>query len=117
MIDRAAGQRFADEWIAAWNSHDLDRILTHYADDFEFTSPVIVEVMGEPSGTLRGKPAIRTYWSKALARVPELRFTLTEVMCGIRSVVINYVRHDGRHASEWFELDANGVVVRSAAHY
>ncbi len=117
MIDRATGQRFADEWIAAWNSHDLDRILAHYADDFEFTSPVIVEVMGEPSGMLRGKAAVRTYWSKALARVPDLRFTLVEVLCGIRSVVINYTRHDGRHASEWFELDADGVVVRSAAHY
>lgn len=117
MIDRATGQRFANDWIAAWNSHDLDRILAHYADDFEFTSPVIVEVMGEPSGTLRGKASVRTYWSKALARVPDLRFTLVEALCGIRSVVINYTRHDGRHAAEWFELDANGVVVRSAAHY
>lgn len=117
MIDRAAGVRFAEEWIAAWNSHDLDRILSHYTDDFEFSSPLIVELMGEPSGTLRGKAAIRTYWTKGLARQPSLRFTLIEVLCGVRSVVINYARHDDRHASEWFELDANGVVVRSAAHY
>ena len=27
--------RFAAEWIAAWNSHDLERILAHYTDDFE----------------------------------------------------------------------------------
>ena len=24
---------FPDEWIAAWNSHDLDAIMSHYADD------------------------------------------------------------------------------------
>lgn len=117
MIDRAAGVRFAEEWIAAWNSHDLDRILSHYTDDFEFSSPLIVDLMGEPSGTLRGKAAIRTYWTKGLARQPSLRFTLIEVLCGVRSVVIHYARHDGRHAAEWFELDADGAVVHSAAHY
>lgn len=26
---------FAHEWIAAWNAHDLERILAHYADDVE----------------------------------------------------------------------------------
>ena len=24
---------FAREWVAAWNAHDLGRILSHYADD------------------------------------------------------------------------------------
>jgi len=27
----------AQEWIAAWNAHDLERILAHYADDVELT--------------------------------------------------------------------------------
>jgi len=28
-------QHFAAEWIEAWNSHDLDKIFSHYVDDFE----------------------------------------------------------------------------------
>ena len=28
-------RRFAEEWIAAWNAHDLERILAHYTDDFD----------------------------------------------------------------------------------
>jgi hypothetical protein len=24
---------FAEVWVAAWNAHDLGRILSHYADD------------------------------------------------------------------------------------
>jgi hypothetical protein len=63
-------QHFAQEWIAAWNSHDLEEILSHYTDDFEMSSPLIVQLMGEASGTLRWKPAVRVYWSKALARCP-----------------------------------------------
>ena len=49
---------FAPEWIAAWNSRDLDRVLSHYTDDFEMSSPLIVALMNEPSGVLHGKPAI-----------------------------------------------------------
>jgi hypothetical protein len=29
MIDRCFAERFAAEWLAAWNAHDLPRILAH----------------------------------------------------------------------------------------
>jgi ketosteroid isomerase-like protein len=51
-------ERFANEWIAAWNSHDLERILEHYEDDFEMSSPIIAALAGESSGKLRGKLAV-----------------------------------------------------------
>jgi ketosteroid isomerase-like protein len=38
--------KFALEWIESWNSHDLDRILSHYADDVEVTTPMIKVVTG-----------------------------------------------------------------------
>ena len=47
MIERKWAERFAAEWIAAWNSHDLETILSHYADDIVFRSPRIAVVMGE----------------------------------------------------------------------
>ena len=117
MMTKATAQAFALAWIEAWNGHDLDAILAHYTDDFVFDSPFIPVIAGEPSGTLRGKAAVGAYWAKALARTADLRFELVEVLWGIRSVVIRYRRHDGRPAAEWFELDAAGLVVRSAAHY
>ena len=43
------------EWIAAWNSHDLERILALYAEDAEMTSDRIPALGLEASGTLRGK--------------------------------------------------------------
>ncbi len=33
MIDRPFAEHFAAEWIAVWNSHDLEAILAHYADN------------------------------------------------------------------------------------
>ncbi|HSW12326.1 MAG TPA: nuclear transport factor 2 family protein [Solimonas sp.] len=117
MLNREQAQHFAAEWIAAWNSHDLDRILSHYAEDFEFHSPFIAQIAGEPSGRLQGKAAVGAYWSKALARLTTLHFTLDTVLWGVQSLVIHYRRHDGRSASEWFEFGADGKVIRSAAHY
>ncbi len=117
VIDRAFAERFAAEWIAAWNSHDLDRILSHYADDFEFASPFIIERVGEPSGRLTGKAAIGEYWAKGLARRPDLRFELKTVLVGVGSVTLYYFGLDGRAAAEYFEFDENGIVRRSAAHY
>lgn len=108
---------FAAEWIAAWNSHDLDRILSHYAPDFTFASPRIVELMGEPSGTLHGHAAIRSYWARALAARPDLHFECVQTFAGVSSLAIVYSRHDGLLGCEHFEFDADGRVCRASAHY
>jgi len=117
VVNRKFAERFAQEWIEAWNSHDLDRIFSHYSDDFEFSSPRVVDLMGEPTGTLIGKSAIRPYWAKALARTPDLKFELHTILTGINSLVLYYKSSTGRLAAEVFEFDERGVVRRSAAHY
>ena len=43
------------EWIAAWNSHDLERVLALYAEDAEMTSDRIPALGFDATGTLRGK--------------------------------------------------------------
>ena len=74
MMTRDEALRFAQEWAAAWNARDLDRILAHYSDDVEMSTPFIVKLMGEPSGTLKGKQQVRAYWRRALDRIPDLHF-------------------------------------------
>lgn len=59
LVDPAFARRFADKWAAAWNSHDLERILDHYTDDVIFASPKIVRLMGDPAGEVHGKDALR----------------------------------------------------------
>jgi hypothetical protein len=108
--------RFAEDWIASWNSHDLERVLSHYTEDFEMASPVIEQLMGEPSGVLKGKASVRAYWAKALARLPDLHFELLKVFVGARSIVIHYRGPKGLGA-EVFWFNADGKVDRAAAHY
>ena len=110
-------EQFALEWIAAWNAHDLERILAHYTDDFEMTSPLIVERMTEPSGTLRGKDAIRSYWSRGLAATPPLHFWLDSVLLGVGSIVLVYRNATQRRVTETLFFDEQLRVVRGMAHY
>lgn len=117
MIEKAFAENFAADWIDAWNSHDLERILAHYADDFEMSSPVIVQIAGEPSGTLRGKVAVGDYWRKALGLIPDLRFELISVLVGVGSVTLYYKGARGRLAAEVFYFGPDGKVVRAFAHY
>lgn len=113
--DRVA--QFAAEWIAAWNAHDLDRILALYADDFEMSSPKIIHYMGEPTGKLRGKSAIRAYWKRALAELPDLQFQLQGVFAGVDTICLSYASRPGSFAVEWFCFDAAFKVTQAAAQY
>jgi ketosteroid isomerase-like protein len=116
-LPRDFAEHFAVEWVAAWNAHDLDRILAHYADDFTMTSPYIAPLAGEPSGTLRGKEQVRRYWQAALEKMPSLRFELLHVLLGVRSIVLSYRNHEGRLAAECFCFDDTGRVAAAGAHY
>jgi hypothetical protein len=116
MITREFADHFAQEWIDAWNSHDLERILSHYTDTFEMSSPYIVQIAGEPSGVLKGKAAVAAYWAKALERLPTLHFELYSTLVGADSLVI-YYRGAGGMAAEVFFFDPQGKVARSCAHY
>lgn len=31
-MDEEQARRLAEEWYAAWNAHDLERILAHYGE-------------------------------------------------------------------------------------
>lgn len=108
--------QFAAQWIAAWNSHDLAQVLVHYSDDFEMSSPYIARIAGEPSGTLKGKAAVREYWAKALKLMPDLRFELVEALTGVDSIVIYYRGRSGM-AAEVFIFDMHGKVIKAFAHY
>jgi len=107
---------FANEWIAAWNAHDIDRVVAHYSHDIELSSPVIVQVAGEPSGMLRGKQALRDYFAKALARLPDLRFELVHVFAGIDNVAMCYRGPRGL-VTEIYRFGPDGLAYAAAALY
>ena len=117
MISEERARDFAQAWVAAWNSHDLDRIMSHYSDDFQMTSPFIAKMMNEPTGTIKGKDKVRAYWAQALERLPDLHFELIEVLASVASITIYYHAVLGKRAAEVLFFNENGKVQRAVAHY
>jgi ketosteroid isomerase-like protein len=68
--------KLAEHWIAAWNAHDLESIMTHYEDAIELTSPVAAQLLGTPAGKVNGKANLRAYFQRGLEAYPELHFAL-----------------------------------------
>src|SRR5512140_3241444 len=105
------------DWIAAWNSHDLERVLALYAEDSEMTSDRIPAMGFDPSGALRGKAKIRTYWAKALALIPNLRFELIDTYVSPDSIVVFYQNERGARICEYLRLNAAGKIVQGSANH
>lgn len=107
----------ASHWVAAWNAHDLDLIMTHYDDAIELISPVAARLLGTPDGKVAGKSNLRAYFQRGLEAYPELHFRLEDVLWGINSIVLCYINQKGTRTAEFMELSASGKVVRVVANY
>ncbi|MBN7799186.1 nuclear transport factor 2 family protein [Parahaliea mediterranea] len=115
-MNKEQAQKFAEEWVHAWNSHDLELILSHYDDEFEMSSPAITRLIGEPTGILKGKKAVGNYWAGALEKFPDLKFTLLHTLQGANSVALVYEGVLGL-SNEVFYFGDNGKVIKAYAHY
>jgi ketosteroid isomerase-like protein len=101
---------FSEQWVAAWNDHDVESVLKHFHDDVVFTSPVAADLFPDSAGLVRGKPALRRYWTEALRRVPDLRFVVEDVYRGIDTIVIAYRNQDDRLVSEVLRFTGDVVI-------
>ncbi len=116
-MDADSAQQFASAWVKAWNDHDLDAILAHYAEDVVFHSPRIRMVTGNDVDFVTGKPALRAYWAGALERLRSLFFEIDQVLPGSNALTILYTNERSQHVAETFVFNAAGKVERSIAAY
>lgn len=117
MLNLEGSRAFAEEWVDAWNRHDLDAIVSHYADPPEHSSPLIVERLGQPDGTIRSTEELRAYFQRGLESAPPLRFELLDVFPGVSSIAVLYRNHRERTVLEVMFLDTRNKVTRSVVHY
>ena len=103
----------AKDWIAAWKRRDAEAVLSHYSDDVEFQSPLVVVLLGDPSGTVWGKHHLREYFQKVLTAFPGPPETeLLGVYQGVDCLLVHFqVR--GRKGIEVMELNQKEKIRRA----
>jgi hypothetical protein len=109
-MDDSGARDFVRSWLAAWNAHDLDAVLAHFAEDATFNSPVAARILDGSNGVVEGKEALRKYWREGLKRIPDLRFELVGIYVGVDTIVINYRNQNGGLVSEVLRFDGPLVV-------
>jgi predicted ester cyclase len=110
-------REFAQDWVDAWNSHDLERILTHYDDEVLLVSPVALKLLSG-DGTVRGKAALREYFLRGIQAFPDLRFNLIDAFWGIETIVVYYINNvRGTKTAEVMLLNPAGKIRRVWANY
>lgn len=117
MLTKQQAHQLAEQWIQAWNSHNLDEIMSHYEEDVVLVSPVAAKILNNPLGTVKGKEAVRDYFKKGLEVYPDLKFELIDVMWGLSSVVFYYMNQEGTKVGEFVELDSTGKIIKVIANY
>ncbi len=117
-ITQSFAEAFADEWINAWNSHDLERILSHYSADFTIETPMAAILYPQSAGRVCGKEEVRAYWEIGLERIPDLNFELIEVLTGINGLTIYYKNTaTGKRSAEMMHFNDEGEVCNATVHY
>ena len=112
--------RFAEAWIANWNRRDVDAVLSHFADDAQFVSPVARNFVGRPM--LQNKKELADYWRAALGRISTLEFKLDHASWDERRRELNVVYEanlngERKRACEIMQFDASGRQIRGEALY
>lgn len=117
MTAESETKEFASRWVTAWNSHDLNAIMSHYDVNVVLISPVAAKILDHPSGTVEGSAALRNYFKRGLELYPNLHFELLDVMCGLSSVVVCYKNQKGTNTAEFMEFGKSGKIIRVVANY
>ena len=112
-----AAEKFAHEWVTAWNAHSIDQVMSHYADDVVVKSPFLAQALPDSGGTVSDVQQLREIYSKAFVKYPQLKFELIRVFASTESVVIHYKSVENLLAAETFWLNADGKAKLVLCHY
>ena len=117
MIAPIKAQKYAEQWIQAWNDHDLDSIMSFYSDSIHHVTPKLTMLFGASSNLIQDKKELRDYFEAALKRSPQLHFTLQEVFSGVGSIVIVFKSTTGIHVAVTLSIDEDMKITQYMAHY
>ena len=109
--------RFAQAWVAAWNSRDAARIIEKYAPSIEYHSPLVPLLTDNGNKGLCGHEQFDAYVRALLVRhTGQIRYRLRHVFVGSNSLVIEYHGLNDRLWAETLVLDPDWKITHSYSH-
>ncbi|UKJ08807.1 nuclear transport factor 2 family protein [Solitalea lacus] len=120
MMKHEQNEAIAIEWFAAFNEHDLEKLLSLYDENAAHFSPKLKIRQPETNGLVKGKAALRAWWQDAFDRLPTLHYQVTTLTTNNDRVFMEYVRSVANEAdmlvAEVLEIK-NGKIVASRVYH
>ena len=107
----------ANDWIEAWNSHDLERIMSHYSRDVVFEANTVRVRWQKPDGKLLGAAELRKHFALGLELAPQLKFQLEQVLLAPSGYAVLYRRENGNRVIDCVTLNDAGQAEKVVAYY
>jgi hypothetical protein len=121
MIDETTVAMLQRHWEDGWNAYDLEMIMAPVGEEVVFSSPAVTRATGDPSGTIHGYAALRSYCEAALRRTPGIRYRLDATYVGTDSVILAYSfdHPDGktRTGSDSMRVNEDNKIIEWRCHY
>lgn len=91
-MDSQKNLSIAHAWFEAFNSHNIDKLLSLYDDDAVHFSPKLKIKHPDTNGYITGKEALRIWWQDAFNLLTSLNYKVTSLTSNSDRVFMEYIR-------------------------
>lgn len=113
-------QSIAYKWFDAFNSHNLEQLLSLYDDEAQHFSPKLKIRKPETNGLVIGKQAMREWWQDAFDHLPTLNYKVTSLTANHDRIFMEYVRkvegEDDMLVAEVLEVKDDLIIASRVYH-
>ena len=110
----------AFKWFAAFNEHNLEKLLSLYDDRAQHYSPKLKVKNPESNGLISGKDALRNWWKDAFDNIPTLQYEVKSLTSNEYRVFMEYIRKvEGEPdlmVAELLMIEDNKIVFSKVFH-
>ena len=113
-------KQIALKWFEAFNSHDLEKLLSLYDEDAIHYSPKLKIHQPDTNGWIKGKDTLRNWWADAFQRLPQLHYQVLKLTADDEQVFMEYIRQtpneEDLQVGEVLVIKNNKIILSRVYH-
>jgi limonene-1,2-epoxide hydrolase len=107
----------AHAWFEAFNTHNLEKLISLYDEEAEHYSPKLKVKHPETNGLIKGKNELHSWWKEAFEKLPTLHYKVT---ANDHRVFMEYVRSVANEpemlVGEILEINEGKIIASRVYH-
>ena len=116
----SSNKEIATKWFEAFNTHDLEKLLSLYHQTAKHYSPKLKIRLPETQGLICGKDELRNWWKDAFDRLPTLNYKVKSLTANSDRVFMEYIRtvqnEEDLLVAEVLEIKENKILLSRVYH-